>query len=366
MKAFIYGMGGLLVLGMSGCSNPSASFLKELDAYCRSHYSATEPGVALLVAQPGKKLLFAKGYGLADLKTRAPITPRTLFNLGSVTKTMVGLGILRLAQEQKLSLEDPLLKYFPQFQHPEIVEAIQLKHLLSHTSGLPDNRPVARDSIFYLTANDAENFAPLLATDSLHFAPGSQYEYSNPAFNGLALILEKVSGKKWQQYLQEILFEPAGMRESVFTDSAFPDQGVAHGYQYAQNSWQEYDYGEYPTFCASGNGGAWSSAEELLRYEEAIEQHRLLNPDYTRLARSIFQPANWSGPNGPQTGFDWFVRPLCGWNSIGHTGDQGGFRADYVYFPEQNIFCVCLSNGSHDLATLRCEVVRLLQQYILR
>lgn len=361
---------GLAAVGLGlSCTRPSppeAQFSLELDHYLEAQVAPDAPGIAVLVAGPGLKPLFSKGYGLADLKTREPITPQTLFNLGSFTKTMVALGILQLQQQGRLSVEDALLRYFPGFRKPEIVREIRIKHLLSHTSGLPDNRPVSRDSLFFLTANDAQNFAPLLDNNSLEFTPGSRFAYSNPAFNGLALILEQVTGRKWQDYLKETLFQKAGMPRSLFTDGAFPDSGVAHGYQYLKNSWVEYDYGEYPTFCASGNGGAWSSVEELLRYERALQQHRLLNESLTRMARSVYHPENWGDSTAPFTGFDWFIRPLDGWNTIGHTGDQGGFRADYVYYPDQGYLLISLSNGSHDLAAVRSQVAALLKKHFFR
>lgn len=354
----------LLILA-SSCSTRQdkvKSFAKSLDTYFAERFPADSPGVAVVVGRPGDKILFSMGYGVEDLKSKTPITANSVFNVGSVTKTMIGIGILQLQQEGKLSIEDPLLKYFPEFKNKELVKDIKLKHLLSHTSGLPDIRPVSRDSVFYLTANDAQNFAPLFEVDSLLFAPGSRFEYSNPAFNGLALIIEKLAGKKWQERLRDSIFKKAEMWRCTFTEGSEPDQNVAHGYQKVNNQWQEYDYGEYPTFCASGNGGAWCSAEALFRYEEAILQHKLLNPELTTLARSIFKPENWKDSQPPIIGFDWFIRPLEGWNSVGHTGDQGGFRADYVYFPEQRYFIALLSNGSHDLAPLRKKIVEELKK----
>lgn len=348
----------------TACKGPTPqppSLASGLDSFLKHWVAPDGPGIALLVAKGDDSILFSRGYGLADLKTKASITPQTLFNLGSVTKTMVGFGILQLQEQGKLSIEDSLLHYFPGFRNRELVKNIRIKHLLSHTSGLPDNRPISRDSVFFLTAGDADNFAPILLNDSLLFPPGSHYEYSNPAFNGLALIIEKVSGMKWQDYLKKNLLDKASMPSSVFTDGPYPQRGVAHGYQYANNKWEEYDFGEFPTFCASGNGGAWSSVEELWQYEKAIRRHLFVSASTVALARQVYRPENWADTLPPFTGFDWFVRPLEGWASVGHTGDQGGFRADYVYFPEQGYFIAALSNGSHDLSIVRKEVVRLLK-----
>lgn len=357
------------LLFLISCANPSPSqkFVQELDQWLQERYPADQPGLAISLLYSPEALLFQKGYGMADLNTKKPITPETLFNLGSVSKTMVALAILKLEEEGKLSIEDPVLQYFPEFEHPEIIKEVKLKHLLSHTSGIPDNRPVSKDSVFYLTANDADNFAPLFKTDRLDFLPGERFKYSNPAFNGLALIVEKVSGQKWQAYIKEHIFQPAGMTHSVFTDGSFPDSGVAHGYQKIGSEWKEYDYGEYPTFCASGNGGAWSSVLELFRYEEALEGGKIVSSATVRKARTVFQPENWKSNEPPFTGFDWFIqekKSSPAFSSIGHTGDQAGFRADFVYYPTTGMLLVTICNDNRELAEVRNKVETLVAKHL--
>src|ERR1041384_2021049 len=182
-----------------------------------------------------------------------------------------------LRDEGKLSLEDSLIKYFPEFKNKDIARKVKIKHLLTHTSGLPDLRPVEEQWEFYLTANDAQNWQPVTQADSLEFEPGSRYKYSNPAFNALALIIEKVSGQKWQDFVAERIFKPAGMTASTITDGSHPETGVSHGYVLENDKWSELDYGEEPTFCAAGNGGVWSSAEELFKYQKALENATFSN-----------------------------------------------------------------------------------------
>src|SRR5262249_50904332 len=157
------------------------------------------------------------------------------------------------------------------FKHPEIAQRVTIAHLLTHTSGLPDNREVAKNPTFFLTAKDEENWYPVTQADALDFEPGSRFAYSNPAYDALALIVEQVAGIKWQQFVHDKIFIPSGMTTSTITDGPYPDHGVAHGYAKSQDGWVENDYGEYPTFAAAGNGGVWSSVEELAAYERAIE-----------------------------------------------------------------------------------------------
>src|SRR5699024_127346 len=133
------------------------------------------------------------------------------------------------------------------------------KHLMTHTSGLPDSRKVSEQFEFYLTAKDEENFNPIKKTTELNFEPGSRFQYSNPAFNGLALIIEKITDQKWQDFIIENIFKPADMDESKITDGPHPEEGVAHAYESENNIFAESDYGEVPTFAAAGNGGVWCS-----------------------------------------------------------------------------------------------------------
>lgn len=338
------------------------NFSIQLNSFLDSFFKKDAPGGTVLIARPGSKPFFAKGYGLADLKTKTPITTKTLFNLGSISKTFVAYGILKLQEAGKLSIEDPIVKYFPDFKNKELVKNIKIKHLLSHCSGLPDNRPVDRDSIFFLSAKDEENFAPIKLNEKLNFEPGEKFQYSNPAFNGLALIIEKVSGIKWQQYIAEYIFKPSGMKTSVITDGAFPDKGVAHGYRTVNGKYEEYDYGEYPTFAAAGNGGVWSSAEELLKYEDAIQKNLFLNKDLITLSRTVFKPDNWKSTTPPFLGFSWFVQSDNGKIMHHHTGEQGGFLAHHFYFPEKKLLGVIIVNGSQDVSVITEKIIALLER----
>ena len=326
-----------------------------LDSLFQSYFKPGEPGGAVLVVRDDK-VIFERGYGIADVHTKEAITTRTLFNVGSITKTFVAYGILNLAKEGKLSLDDDLYKYFPDFKNPAIAKKVKLYHLLTHTSGIPDSRPVTEQREFYLTAKDEENFAPLKQTDTLQFEPGTKYRYSNPAFNGLALIIEKVTGKKWQQYIGQLIFQPAGMKTSTITDGPHPESGVSHAYILNdKKEFQELDYGEEPTFAAAGNGGVWSSVEELWKYEQAIQHHRFLNAEWINKSRTVFPFPNWNDTIPQRLGLSWFINtdPRL---MIGHTGSQGGFISDYCWWPEQKIFYVLLCNIPKPIQEIRKKV----------
>jgi len=349
MKAFILFSVCLLITACATKNDNDA--LKELDSMLSEEFKADQPGGSVLVMK-GDKTVFTGNYGLADLETKEKITENTLFNLGSISKTFVSNGILILNEQSLLSLDDSLSKYFDDFKNGDIAGKVKIKHLLSHTSGLPDIRNVSDNYDFFLSAKDEENFAPIKLTDSLNFEPGEKFEYSNPAFNGLALIIEKVTGQQWQKFISDSIFTPAGMLTSTITDGPWPQAGVAHAYSLSNGKYAEDDYGEYPTFAAAGNGGVWSSVRELAAYESAIEQNTFLGKDLTDESRSVFRPLNWADSTSPFIGYSWFIgeeRFLDEENSFGvrfiyHLGDQGGFRAFYIVIPDKDILYVGLFN----------------------
>lgn len=337
-------------------AQPIIKATMELDSLFGSYFKAGEPGGAVLLVK-GNKIIYQKAFGVSDISTKEPNTTATLFNTGSISKTFVAYGILILAKEGKLSLDDNLLKYFPDFKKKEIAGKVKLYHLLTHTSGIPDSRKVSEEREFYLVAKDEENFAPLKQTDTLLFEPGTKYRYSNPAFNGLALIIEKVTGNKWQQYISEKIFKPAGMKTSTITDGPHPAKGVSHGYiKNKSGQFEELDYGEEPTFAAAGNGGVWSSVEELWKYEQSIQQHIFLDSAAINKSRSVFPFPHWKDEQPQRLGLSWFLTKEAGTDMVGHTGSQGGFISDYCWLPDSRIFYVLLCNIPKPIKEIRTKL----------
>ncbi|MCB0570680.1 MAG: beta-lactamase family protein [Phaeodactylibacter sp.] len=356
----------LLLLALTACQEaPPASFSGAMDTYFSEQFPENEPGAAVLVMK-GEDILFSKGYGLADMETKEKITPNTLFNLGSISKTFVANGILILKDEGKLTLDDSLSMYFTDFRNPDIARKVRIVHLLSHTSGLPDIRPVDEDSIFFLTAKDEENFAPIKNNDSLHFEPGEHFEYSNPAYNGLALIIEKVAGEKWQDFIRNRILLPSDMPTSTITDGPHPEQGVSHGYVKKGGVYQEYDYGEYPTFAASGNGGVWSSVNELAHYELAMRNGAFLDKSTIAASQRPFAPDNWADTLPHQVGYSWFVElpaPPLNLKKVYHTGSQGGFRAFFLAIPAREILYVALFNQPVEVEEIMDKGLELMKEF---
>ncbi len=341
----------------SQVTNTSLEF--QLEELFAKEFNAEEPGGSILIKK-GRKTVFLKSYGLANIITKEKITKNTIFNTGSISKTFVSNGILILKERDSLSLDDNLSKYFNDFNNKELASKVKIKHMLSHTSGLPDIRKVWNNYDFYLTAKDKENFEPLKQADILEFEPGTKFKYSNPSYNGLALIIERLTNEPWQQFIKENIFEPSGMKESKITNGSYPESEVAHGYSnYYEDGdladpgpYYEYDYGEVPTFAAAGNGGVWCSVLDLAKYEEAMQKNVFLSPKTLEESRTVFHPQNWTDTLNPAIGYSWFTgeRKLVGSQNnfevdfVYHTGSQGGFRSFYITVPKKEILFVGLFN----------------------
>ena len=349
MKYIIF---GILILTVSCKSGNSVNtFQSELDSLFSTEFELNAPGASIVVLKNGETR-YLGNFGVADINTKEKITENTAFNIASISKTFVSYGILILQDRGELSVEDSLLKYFDDFDNKQISKKIKLKHLLTHTSGLPDLRNVSENTEFYLTAKDSENFEPLKHTRKLNFKPGERHEYSNPSFNGLALIIEKVTWQPWQKFIKENIFSPSGMTDSKITDGSYPDSGVAHGYILQDGKYVENDYGEYPTFAASGNSGVWSSTSDLARYENAILNNKFLSKKLIEESRKVFVPKNWIDTIPPSKGYSWYIMDKeaseknfkVNVEIFYHYGDQGGYNAFYFSVPEKNILYIGLFN----------------------
>ena len=354
---------------LASCANNNHNIKSEFESLFDSKFSDNEPGGIILVKK-GAEVIFLKSYGIVNLKTKEKITENTIFNTGSISKTFVSNGILILEEAQLLSIEDSIYMYFNDFDNKEIAKKIKIKHLLSHTSGIPDLRRLNENKEFYLTAKDKENFEPLKRVDSLNFEPGEKFEYSNPTFNGLALIIEKLSNQKWQNFIEEKIFKPSGMNHSRITDGSYPQDGVAHAYIQENKNFIEYDYGEYPTFAAAGNGGIWSSALDLAKYEKAIREFTFLSKESVDKSRTVFRPKSWNDTIPPNIGCSWFIlekstkKNEFGVKIVSHTGSQGGFRAFFISIPEKDVLYIGLFNRPvDDLSELQIKGIEILKKY---
>jgi len=320
---------------------------------------ADAPGVAVLIHQPGK-VLFQKGYGLANLKTQKPITPQTLFELASVSKTFTSTAVLILHDRGKLSIEDDVRKHLPELPVYDKAHPIRIRDLLQHTSGLPDYMDFENVSARHKTYTVNLDYLGLFARDKnespLDFPTGQKYDYNNSNYMLLAIVVERAGKKPYGRFLHDEIFSPLAMAHSFLYDSPSAALAVVGNYNHAvgykwrkgKKTWEP-DWGvppdRHPEMLTVGDGSVWTNLEDMLKWDEALRAKRLLKPETWKLA--LTRSKTRDGETNPY-GLGW--EPYCDDSGeiygYGHDGSWGGFETSYYRYLTADRTTVLLSNRS--------------------
>ena len=302
-----------------------------------SRYDGPGPGASLLILRDGQPFV-RKSYGFADVDERRLATPETNYRLASVSKQFTAAAILLLAEENKLGLDDSLRKWFPTL--PEVATRMTIRQVLSHMSGLIDYEDVIPPE---MTAqlHDADVLKILEGQSRTYFEPGKGYRYSNSGYALLALIVGKASGKDFATFLKERIFTPLGM-----TNTVAYEQGIstvkhrAFGYSEERGAWTQTDQSQ--TSAVLGDGGIYSSIDDLAKWDAALYDDRLLSAKSRALA---FTPVTDTDDPTVRYGMGWRItqEPIGG-RTLWHSGESIGFRNVIIRYPEQRFTVVLLSN----------------------
>ncbi len=332
------------------------------DAVLKGLGSEREPGAAVMVLKDGA-VVYIGTRGVADMLAMRPIDGRTNFRLASVTKQFTAAAVMLLVRDGRLRYEDALTDVFPEF--PDYGRGITVRHLLQHTSGLPDYEdlmpapdpavPVERAQI-----DDAGVLALLMAQKAGLFPPGSAWRYSNSGYVVLGLVVERVSGRPFREFLRERVFGPLRMTGTVALvrgRNAVPDR--AFGYTKTDGRWRLTD--QSPTSATLGDGGVYASLYNLSLWDEALRRNLLLTEDEMRpaLAPVAVPGPGPSGPDGQPAayGFGWFLDPWKGRARMWHYGETAGFRTAIQRFPDDGLTVIVLANRADvDAAGLALKI----------
>jgi CubicO group peptidase (beta-lactamase class C family) len=300
-------------------------------------YAGAVPGAALLVVREGE-VVFRKGYGLADVEHAVAVTPASNFRLASISKQFTATTILLLAEDGALSLHDPVRRWLPSL--PPATDAITLHQLLTHTSGLVDYEDVLPDAIDR-PLRDADVLRLLETQDRLLFAPGSGYHYSNSGYALLALVAAKASGMDYATLLQTRIFQPLGMTATLaFENGRSRVEHRAYGYSLVDGRWTRTD--QSMTSAVLGDGGVYSSIDDLATWDAALRDDRLLGAASRALA---FQPhAETDEADVDGYGYGWRIHDDAGRLLLWHSGESIGFRNVILRWPQSRTTLVLLSN----------------------
>lgn len=286
-------------------------------------YDGAVPGASVAVIRNGE-VVYRKSYGLAVVETPTAAKPETNYRLASVSKHFTAMAILTLADRRKLSLDDRITKFFPEF--PE--HGITVRQMLTHTSGLLDYEDVmpAGTSI---PLKDFDVLWILQQQEKTLFPPGSKWQYSNSGYALLALIVEKVSGQTFARFLHDNLFAPAGMKQTLAYEKGISTvANRAFGYSRENTEWKRTD--QSLTSAVLGDGGIYSSIDDLARWYACLDKSPLYRDASAAHAKT----------DDASYGYGWFVGPDRVW----HTGETMGFRNAVLRIPEDGLTVIVLTN----------------------
>lgn len=308
----------------------------EVDALMR-RYDGNVPGASVLVVRDGQPIV-RRSYGLSDLEASARATPATNYRLASVTKQFTAAAVLLLAEDGRLRLDDPVRRWLPAL--PAATDTVTIRHLLSHMSGLIDYED-AIPAGMTAQLHDADVLKILESQNRRYFAPGTSYRYSNSGYALLALIVEKASGKSFAAFLRERIFLPLGMTETVAYEQGISNvANRAYGYSETGGTWQRTDQSR--TSAVLGDGGIYSSIDDLAKWDAALYDDRLLSTASRSLA---FTPVTPTDDPTVRYAMGWRVtHQAVGGDTLWHSGETLGFRNVIVRYPQHRLTVIVLTN----------------------
>ena len=304
-----------------------------------SHHVA---GMTCLVLKDGK-MLTQFHSGMANLEWQTPVAADTVFEIGSVSKQFAAAAILLLAEDGKLSVDDPLTTFFT--NAPAAWTNVTVRHLLTHTSGLKNYDGL--DGFEMRQHLTPSQFIARLAAQPLNFAPGEKWSYCNSGYNLLGYIVENVSGKNYWDFLQQRIFTPLAMTHTTRRDPWLVIPHRAAGYEFKDGKYKQRDYDLTELFAA---GAMVSTAEDVAKWDAALLNGTLLKKTSRELWWTAARLNNGKLVNNPRHGepgsygFGWFIGSVNGHPNLGHSGITSGFSAANELFPEDKLAIIILAN----------------------
>ena len=344
MKKLILAVAANCVLGLTLPAQTVPEPAKELDNYVANLVAENKLSGVVLVAKDGVTIA-SKAAGIANKATNAPIELNTKFNLGSMNKMFTAVAIAQLVQAGKLSFTDTVGKQLPDYPNKEVAAKVTIHHLLTHTSGLGmywnDKFMAQREKLLTVAAH-----LPLFASDPLAFPPGEKFQYSNAGYMLLGAIIEKVSGQDYYSYVQEHIYKPAGMNDTGFYEPGKPIPNLAVGYTRMSLNGQpqtEIRDNESTREIKGGPaGGGFSTAPDLVKFQQALFSYKLLDKAHTELVTT----GKVDGPGGKSRyGYGFGDSNSDGKHIVGHNGGAPGIAANLDMFPESGYTAVELMNA---------------------
>jgi len=331
------------------------------DSLLNTIFPKDGPGGTVLVSKGGQ-IIYNNAYGKANLELKIPMTTEHVFRMGSLTKQFTAVCILKLIEEGKLSLEDKLIKFIPDYS-PN-VEKITIANLLAHTSGIKNytGLPAFNEILKRRDLSPLELIA-LFKDQPLDFEPGSNYQYSNSGYILLGFIIEKLSGMAYGKYVQENIFIPLNMSHSYYDERTKVISNRISGYRKRNDRYENSEFLSMTLPYAAGS--LLSTTGDLLKWYSGLADGKIISKTSLALAHT-----SWKLPSGRETGygFGWEIGNIHGSKAVKHNGVVNGFFTDVVYLPAERILVSILSNyenvGDLDVAAAKLAAMALGRPYV--
>jgi CubicO group peptidase (beta-lactamase class C family) len=332
MKRFSLCLSLIFLLAISCLAQNSVE--TKVDEYIRAEMQAQQiPGLALAVIKDGKTVI-ARGYGLANVEHQVPVKPETIFQSGSTGKQFTATAVMMLVEEGKLSLDDKITKYFP--DGPEAWQKITVRHMLTHTSGMTDypqdfdlRRDYAEDELY-------QRIKPI----PLAFQPGEKWSYSNLAYVMLGLLIHKVSGKFYGDFLQERIFKPLEMTTARIISESDIVPNRAAGYRVANGQLKNQDWVS-PSLNTTADGALYLTIYDMAKWDAALYTEKLLKKSSLE---QMWTPVKLNDGKTHPYGFGWALGQVRGHRVIEHGGAWQGFKAQISRYVDDKLTVIVLAN----------------------
>ncbi|WP_426162806.1 serine hydrolase [Pseudoduganella sp. R-34] len=327
-----------LSLLQATCAMAATPLEQRLDAALAPMFKPGWPGATVIVTRDGKPV-FRKAYGLANVAEDTPMQPDMQLRIGSITKQFTAVGILMLEEQGKLSVKDDVRKYLPDF--PDKGSTITIEHLLQQTSGIPNYTALKGFRDLPDEGVTLRQVFDVFAREPLDFAPGDRYSYSNSGYFLLGLIIEKLSGMKYHDFVAKNIFDPLGMQDTAH--EGFERSGKRHIKGHRLNGTQIVPVKDIDVTLAYSAGALVSTVDDMARWDAAVSSGKLLKPATWRQAFTSCRlpkeaPCNY--------GYGWNIGALAGHRMIHHGGSIPGFTAQALRLPDDKVFVAVLTNGN--------------------
>lgn len=343
----------------AGAQIPNTKALSaEFDKLLSAQYKTGETGCAALVAVKGQ-IIYKKAFGLANVELNVPMQPDMVFRIGSITKQFTAVAILQLMEQGKLSLQDDITKYIPDY--PTQAYKITIENLLTHTSGIKSYTNVPEFAKYV-----KEDLSPAEAIDKfknlpMEFAPGSKWNYNNSGFFLLGYIIEKITGMKYQDYVEQNLLKPAGMTNSLYGSDKKIVKNRAYPYQGEGENLENADY--LSMLLPYSAGSLMSTVEDLYKWNRALIANKFVKKENLEKAWTEYK---LSDGKSTHYGYGWFLAQIQGSPTIEHGGGINGYLTNGIYLPDEDIFVAVFSNNTSkapDLVSMKMAAVALGKPY---